>query len=344
MKIQRVLFLFCMICCLIGCDTSVVPKIHVFTWSNFIKPELIERFEKEYQCRVIIDTYDSNEAMYAKVKLGGAGYDILFPSNYIFDIMYRQGMLQAIEQTAVPNAKNMDPAYWNYIDSAASQYAIPYMITSTGIAYRNDKVNNFEPSWGMFGRTDLRGRMTMLNDIREAIGASLKYLGYSVNTTREAEVEKAADVLIQWKRNLAKFESEQYKNGIASAEYLVVQGYSGDILQVMRENPKVAFAYPKEGTLLSIDYIVIPAKAPNKRLAEAFINFLLDPKITAENIVYTNYLSPNLAAYEHLPPELRRDKTLFPSDEVKQQSEAIKNLGENISIYIRAWDRIKAAD
>lgn len=184
----------------------------------------------------------------------------------------------------------------------------------------------------------------MLNDIREALGAALRFLGFSINTRNEVEVKKASDLLISWKRNLAKFESEQYKHGIASAEYLIVQGYSGDILQVMQENENVAFLYPDEGTMMSIDYLAIPANAPNPALAHAFINFLLKGEIAAENIEYTYYLSPNLNAYEHLEPALRQNPVLFPSEEVLKKAEVIRNLEDGYAIYIKAWERVKAAD
>jgi spermidine/putrescine transport system substrate-binding protein len=164
-----------------------------------------------------------------------------------------------------------------------------------------------------------------------------------VNSKDPEEVDKAAHLLIQWKRYIAKFESEQYKSGIASAEYLVVQGYSGDILQVMQENPYVSFAYPKEGTMLSIDYAAIPKEAPQAKLANEFINFLLEPKNAASNMEFTLYLSPNLSAYQNLPKELQQNIILFPSDEMMNTIEIINNLEESQILYTEAWDKVKAA-
>lgn len=327
-----------------SCNRTPLPKLHVFIWSDYIKPELIKKFEKKYNCKVVVDTYDSNESMYAKLKLGALNYDILFPSNYFLDLMVEQGMLQPIDTAYVPNAKNIDPTYLKLAGAVPNEYGVPYMVSNTGIAYRKDRVREFEPSWGIFARTDLKGRMTMLNDLREVIGAALKYLGFSINTINPEEIQKAVVQVIEWKKNLAKFESEQYKNGIASAEYLVSQGYAGDVMQVMQENKNVAFVYPEQGMLMSIDYLTIPKNAQNVELAHQFINFLLDADIAAENMAFGLHLSPNIAAYDKLPEELRNNPILFPSERMLLKSEIIQNLGKNDVLYHQAWDKIKAAD
>jgi spermidine/putrescine transport system substrate-binding protein len=344
---KQAFFLYALLLCLLlsmtACKRSE-RELHIFIWGDYIKPELVQKFEEEYDCKVIVDTFDSNEALYAKLKLGASGYDLIFPSNYIFEIMLEQGMLRKINPDAIPNLQNVDPAYTRFVEEGESGYGILYMVSSTGIAYRKDKVKDFIPSWTIFSRRDLKGRMTLLNDIREALGAALRHLGYSLNTTNDKEIEEAADLLIKWKKNLAKFESEQYKNGIASAEFLVVQGYSGDILQIMQENPHIEFVYPEEGIALSFDYLAIPASAPNPELAEQFINFLLDGANAAENMIFTLYLSPNTAAYSKLPPSLRTNPILFLDEEQVKNSELIKNVGAALSSYIKAWDRIKSSD
>jgi spermidine/putrescine transport system substrate-binding protein len=329
---------------LTGCQSSPLPELHVFMWSDYIKPGIIKKFEKEHHCTVVVDTYDSNEAMYAKLKLGSAGYDLIFPSNYFFDILNQQNMLQTIDFDVIPNYKNLDPAYSKFTKPSMAAFGVPYMVSLTGIAYRTDRISNLNPSWGVFALPQYHGRITMLNDIREAIGAGLRYLGYSTNTQNANEITEASQLLIQWKKNLAKFESEQYKNGIASAEYLVVQGYNGDVLQIMQENPNVAFVYPEEGTMMSIDYLAIPRQAPNAKLAHAFINFLLEENSAAENMAFTFFLSPNSAAYEKLEPKLRQNPLLFPPKEVLNKVELIKNLDQAYPLYIKAWERIKSAD
>jgi len=324
-----------------GCSSSG-RELHIYSWGDYINPEVIKKFEDQYNCSVILDTYDSNESMYSKLKAGATGYDIIFPSNYILDLLNRQEMLQDIDKSQLPNLKNLDTRLIGLIKANVEANSIPYMISFSGIGYREDLIHHMLDSWDAFGQSRWRGRMTMLNDFRETIGAGLKYLGYSLNTKNSEEIEAGADQVIKWRKNLAKFESEQYKNGIATAEFLVVHGYSGDILQVMQEDEGVNFLYPKEGAIISCDYLAIPSKAPEPVLAHQFINFLYEPEITALNMKWTFFISPNREAYQYLEPRLRNNPVLFPPDETLSKMELILDVGDDIVKYHRAWDRVKS--
>lgn len=340
-KLKFLLLTFCLgLYLFYGCAPSK-PTLHLYTWSNYFKPDLLSEFEHQYGCHISLDTFDTNEAMYAKLKAGAAGYDLIVPTSYFVDIMTQQGMLLKINPRLIPNLKNLDKAYAELFCTLNLQYAIPYLTGYSGIAYRKDKVSDIEPSWSVFGRKDLRGRMTMLNDTREVLGAALKYLGYSLNTTDPAEINEAANLVIGWKANLAKFEGEQYTNGIASAEYLVVQGYSTDAMQVIRENDKVGFLFPVQGTIIGLDHFAIPEHAQEIELAHAFINFFYDPAIAAENMQYVFAITPNKEGIELLDNSFKESHLLFPPVELLQRSEWIKDLGQNIKLYMQAWDRIK---
>ena len=319
------------------------PTLHVYTWADYYKPGLLERFERARGCRVVIDTFDSNEAMYAKLKAGASGYDLLTPSSYMVSLMRSQGMLRPIDHALVPNLVHVDPEYLRVAVDPGMEHSVPYMIVNTGLAYLKSRVADFVPSWAMFDRADLRGRMTMLNDMRETIGAGLKSLGYSLNSTDPKELEAARDVVLRWKRNIAKFENEQYKTGIASGEFLLVHSYSGDILQVRRENPDIAFAIPREGTAISVDDLVIPKGAREPGLAHAFIDFLHDPAVAAENTAFLSYLCPNKDGYALLPADLRDDPAVFMSPELRAKSEIFADLGTANALYVRIWDEIKSA-
>ncbi|HQG45996.1 MAG TPA: spermidine/putrescine ABC transporter substrate-binding protein, partial [bacterium] len=220
---------------LAGCK-SASTDLHLYTWADYIKPELVQQFEQTNGCKIIIDTFDSNEGMYAKLKAGATGYDLITPSSYMAKIMYGQEMLQPLDHARLPNLANIDPDYLRIAIDPGMKYSVPYMITYTGIGYLKDRVVDIQPTWKMFERPDLKGRMTMLNDMRETIGAALKYLGYSLNSVDDTQLAAARAVVIGWKKNLAKFENEQYKTGLASGEFHLVHGYSGDILKVKEEN------------------------------------------------------------------------------------------------------------
>jgi spermidine/putrescine transport system substrate-binding protein len=292
---------------------------------------------------VVIDTFDSNEAMYAKLKAGASGYDIVVPSSYMARTMSQQGMLRDLDRTRLPNLAHVDPDYLKIALDPGMKYSAPYMLTITGIAYLKSRVSNVEASWRVLDRTDLKGRMTMLNDMRETIGAALKSLDYSLNTTNEQELAAARDVVIRWKKNLAKFENEQYKTGLASGEFLLVHGYSGDILQVQAENKDIVFMVPLEGSSLACDDMVILKGSRQVDLAHRFINFMHDPRVAAENTEFIRYLCPNQASYAYLSKETRGNPTLFPPADVRRKAEVIIDLGADNARYTKIWDEIKAA-
>lgn len=340
-KLKQALFLLCLL--FSGCSPAL-PELHLYCWSNFIKAGLIEQFEKEHNCRVIVNTFDSNESMYAKLNLGASDYDIIFPSNYYADLLVKQDLLQPIDRSKLSNIRNIDAKYTRMLEPSITDFALPYTITYTVIGYLKGRVSMPEPTWGIFGRASLKGRMTMLNDPREALGAALKYLGYSLNTTNPVEIGEAEALLIEWKKNLAKFESEQYKNGLASAEFLAVQGFSAELLLVQKENPEVACVLPHEGSICSIDVITLSKKSQQPDLAYEFINFLLDPAVAAENTQYTQLLVVNEASYALLPESMRQNEVFFPTGIAAQKTELIKNLGKATELYNQAWDRVKAAE
>ena len=318
--------------------------LHVYTWSDYVKPELVERFERENNCKVVVDTYDSNEAMYAKLKAGATGYDLLFPSSYMVKIMQDQGMLHKLDLSLIPNRANVDPAYMNLAFDREMDHSVPYTVTIVCLGYLGSKVQNFEPSWAMLDREDLKGRMTMLNDYRETIGVALKFLGYSMNTLDDAELAAAKEVVMRWKKNLAKFENEQYKTGLASGEFLLTHGYSGDLMLVQSENPDIQIAVPREGSALTFDDMVVPSSAVQVELAHKFINFILEPEVAAQLTEYIYFLCPNLPSYDLLDPEIRADPILFPPPEVVEKLEMIDDLGADNAKYTKIWDEIKAGE
>ncbi len=326
-----------------GCAPSK-PVLHVYNWADYTKPELIAQFEKDNQCVVRVDTFDSNEAMYAKIQAGAAGYDLIFPSSYMVKLMVQNNMLQKLDLAKIPNVQHVDTAIRRMIADPSFTHSVPYMMCNAGIAYDGDRVKDFEPSWDMFSHADLKGRMTMLNDMRETIGAALKFKGYSLNSTNDEELAQAKDIVIGWKKNLAKFENEQYKNGIASGEFLLVHGYNGDILQVMDEKTNIVYAVPKEGCSISFDEMVIPKDAKQVELAHKFINFLHEPKVAAENSEFVCYLCPNTASYPLLSEEFKADASIFIPADLLAKCESIEDLGANQAKYTKVWDAIKAAE
>ena len=320
------------------------PELHIYTWSDYFAADTIKNFEEQYNCRVIYDVFESNESMYAKLKAGASGYDVVFPTSYQAVMMHQEGMIEDLDHSKIPNIVNIDPKFLKVVAlDKELKYTLPYMTGTTGLAINTDKVGEYEESWAIYDRTDIKGHMTLLNDYREVLGAALKYLGYSLNTTDPKQVAEAGEVVKRWKANIAKFASDEYKPGMASGEFYVSQGYSGDIMQIMEGN-KIAYCIPKEGFSFWSDDMAIMKDAPNKDLAYAFINYLTDPAVAAKNMEFNYYLAPNTGAYALVPQEMREDEMVFVPDEKMAQGEQIAPLGENDRIYMDVWTKIKSEE
>ncbi|NLL84643.1 MAG: spermidine/putrescine ABC transporter substrate-binding protein [Lentisphaerae bacterium] len=320
------------------------PVLHIYTWADYVDPDLVAAFEAANSCRVSIDTFDSNEAMYAKLKAGGAEYDLVLPSSYQIALLRSQQMIQPFDQSLLPNVnQNVDSDYIRFASDPTLEYAIPYAMTFTGIAYRTDKLDPIDASWSVFTNSALRGKCTLLADMRETIGAALKANGYDINSTDPAEIETAAATVIEWKRNIAKFENEQYKTGLASGEFILTHGYNCDVLQVQEDCPDIDFVLPQEGFSFTFDEFVIPVAAPNPLLAHAFIDFMYQANSAAANIAYICSLMPVKTAYPLLDEELRNSPVIFISPaELDTHGQVIQEVGEALPLYTRAWDKIKA--
>jgi spermidine/putrescine transport system substrate-binding protein len=319
------------------------PELHLYTWDDYLNPDLITAFEEKHGCRLIIDIFDSNEAMLAKLKAGATGYDVLVPSSYMVKILAAEKMIAELDHSKLPNLSHVDDEYLSKLAfDKTMKWSVPYMLAPSGIAWVGDRVENVEPTWAMFNREDLKGRMTLLNDSRETIGAALKFLGHSLNTTDEAQITAAKEIVIGWKRNIAKFESDQYDGGLASAEFFLSHAYAGDAFQAQEDNETIDFLVPREGTSIACDDLVVSATSPNPELAYAFINFMTEPANAAVNMEYIYYLAPNKTAYDLVTSEFKENEALFLSDEVMAKCEMIDDLGPANALYNKAWDEIRA--
>ena len=319
------------------------PVLRIYTWSDYLKPELIERFERENGCRIVVETYDSNEALYDSLAARDREpFDLLFPSSYMVKILRKQGMLLPLVADWIPNRRNVDPVYLEQGFDPQMTYSVPYAVTVTSLGYLAKGVPDFAPSWAMFDRAVLKGRMTLLADVRETIGAALKSLGYSLNSTNDQELAAAKAVVLRWKQNVAGFENERYKAELAAGAIRLAHGYSGDLMLAQAENDDVRIAVPEEGSALSFDDMAIPADAREIRLAHTFIDFILDPHVAAEMTEYICYLCPNEVSYQYLSDESRRNPLLFPPPEVVEKLEMIADLGPANAKYAKLWEEIQA--
>jgi spermidine/putrescine transport system substrate-binding protein len=316
--------------------------LHLYTWADYFNPEVIKRFEAAHSCKVEMDTFDANEAMYAKLKAGATGYDVITPSSYMVRTLAREGMLMDLPHDKLPNLSNIDREYLKSALDPEMKHSVPYMMAPTCLAYLKSKIPDAPRTWRLLEKPEIKGRATMLNDMREVLGAALKALGHSLNSTDPAQLAAARDLAILWKKNIAKFENEQYKTGLASGEFWLVHGYAGDIMQVAEENDDIELFIPGEGTAFSCDDFVILKNAPKADLALAFINYMCDGQSAADNMTEVSYRAPNTAGYALLPGDFRKNEVLFPPAEVFAKCEVLDDLGESLPLWTKTWDEVKA--
>ena len=326
-----------------SCSLKKKPTLTVFTWADYLSEEAAAAFEKAHGCQLVIDTFDSNEAMIAKLESGATGYDVLVPTSYAVKELDSKGLLQPLDHSLLPNLANMDKGYLSRALDPTMKVSVPYMMSPTCAAYLTSKLPSAEPSWSLFARSEVKGRATLLDDMRELLGAALKSLGHSLNSTNPVELEAATALVIRWKANIAKFENEQYKSGIASGEFYLVHGYAGDLIAAHEENADIEIVVPGEGTSFSCDDLCIPKATKNSALAHAFINHLSAAETAAENMQWIGYRAPNTAAYGLLPEDFRGSVILFPPDALFAKCESIDYLGDQLPLWNAAWEKVKNA-
>jgi len=316
-------------------------KLYIYNWTYYTPDSVIEKFEDEYNVRVIYDEFTSNEDMYAKLQASNtknSGYDIVFPSNYYVSIMIRQNMLERINKSKLINLKNIDPEVLRRASyDPDMEYSVPYFYGAAGIIVNTAKVPDFERSWSIFGRTDLKGRMTMLDDMREVMGGALVHLGLSVNTTNVPYITDAKDHINNyWKPNLVKFDAESFGKGYANGDFWVVHGFPEVVFEEIEGNEQLindtVFFIPREGGPSYIDNMCILKNSRNIDLAHKFIDFIHRPEIYAEFVDIFG-----LPATVNIPAREYKTGLSWYSAADLLNTELVDDLGPILDVYNDAW-------
>jgi spermidine/putrescine transport system permease protein len=316
--------------------------LNLYIWSNYIAPETLRRFEQRHGVRVNLDLYDSNEALLAKVQAGNVDYDVMCPSNYPIEILRAQGLLRPLDHSALPNLRNVDPRFLDSEYDPGNRFSVPYFWGTCGIGYRRSRAGAVE-SWAALWDARFAGRILMLDDPRETLGAALKWRGHSLNTGEPALLEEARALLLRQKPLVRSYDSANYHDALLSGEVWLAQGWNGQFARVIEQDPDLAYVIPREGGSLFVDSLAIPAGAPHPELAHAFIDFTLEPEIAAEICRTMGYSTPNRAALRLLPPELLANPAVFPPADVLARVELIEDIGDAAQLYDRMWTEVKTA-
>ena len=329
---------------------SILPRtagaqskvVNVYNWDTYIGETTLEDFAAETGIQVRYDLFASNDELFAKLRQGNPGYDVIFPSNDYVERMIVAGMLEKLDHARIPNMKHIDPAFADPAFDPGRQYSMPYMWGTIGIGYRKSVAS--PTSWGdVLEPTEYSGRVSLLNDT-SIIQVTLKYLGYSANSRSKKEIDEAADLLIRAKPHIKAFAPDTGQDLLLSGEVDLAMEWNGDILQVMEEDDDLSYVVPKEGGLLWEDTMCIPKDAPNPDNAHRFINYILTPKVHADIATFIKYACPNKTALQYIPEEDRNNPAIYPPREVIERSEVSIYKGEEIeSLYEQALTRVLAA-
>jgi len=316
----------------------IEADLHIYMWSDYIAEDTVPNFEKEFNCKVTLDTYESNEEMIAKLQLGGGGYDLVCPSGYAVTVMNKLNLLEKLSRKYLPNAANIAPMFSKTVFDPEDAYTVPWQWGITGIAYRKDKFAAAPDSWAFFLDAAQKGKVTMMDDMRDNIGAWLKFRGKSLNSIDPADLAAAKADALAAKPNLRAYISAPVKGQLVAGDVFAAQLWNGDTMQARAENAKIEFVIPKEGAAVWGDSMVIPKGAKNVRAAHEFLNYILRPDVGAKISDHTGYGSPNKEATAKMVTPVP-----YPTDEQMKILEYQQDLGEGTAVWDQLWTEIKSA-
>lgn len=323
-----------------GCSTK--ETLRIYSWSDNFDPEVIESFEKEFNVKVIYDSYSSNEDLLAKMQAGNFQYDLIQPSDYMVDILIKLDYLAELNKANIPNMNNLNPIFTGLPFDPENKYSLVYMYGITGIAYNTKYVKEEIDSWEALWDPKYAGRVGLLNDSREVFGVALKKLGYSANATDDGQLEEALAELKTLVPNVLAFDSDNIKQKFMSEELYIGTMWSGDAAYAKDENDDIAYVVPKEGATIFYDTTAIPKGAKNKELAEKFINYILDAEIGAQNFEYLGYSNPSSASLPFHSEEYLSNPYINLEDVDYSNTETIVDVGDAKQLYDRYWTELKS--
>lgn len=313
-------------------------ELNIYNWSDYIAPQILTDFEREFGVRVTYDTFESSEEMVAKLQAGAKGYDLVVPTTYAASVLIATGLAAPLSTRYLPNRANLAPVFHGLAHDPEDRYSVPWQWGMTGIAWRADLVPAAPGSWDVFLDPAYRGKLTMLDDLRDVIGAFLRLRGHSINSTDPAQLAAAERDAVAAKRNLKAYLSAPVKGQLIAGDVWIAQLWNGDAAQAAREQPAISWMLPKEGSTLWIDSLMLPASAPHPRAAHEFINFILRPHVGAAISSVTGYGTPNQAAMPLLAQPVP-----YPSPNELARLEIQQDLGRASSLWDEVWTRIKSA-
>lgn len=300
-------------------------SLTIFNWGEYIDPDLISKFQKETGYKVNYMTFDSNEAMYSKVKQGGTAYDLIVPSDYMIEKMAKENLLIKLDHSKIKGLKDDDPKLLNPAFDQGNQYSVPYFWGTLGIVYNSKTVTRPPKTLNDIWSPTYKNSILLTDSVRDVMAMVLSKHGYSLNTTNQKELDIAYQDLLKLTPNVKAILGDEIMNYMINNETPLAVVYSGQAAEMTSENKNLKYVIP-ERTNIWYDNLAIPKTAKNVKAAYAFINFMQEPKNAAQNAQWIGYATPNLKAKALLPKEIRDNKSFYPDEATIKDDEAYKNL------------------
>lgn len=325
---------------------SASSELHLYIWSEYIDTQIVKDFEAANHCKVVIDLFESNEQMIAKLQAGGVSqYDLVVPSGFVVPSMVQLGLLRKLSHDSIPNLKNIKPMFRATAFDSGNVWTVPYQWGTVGLVANRKLLPDFKPSWSMVLKPGGRKPFLLFDSEREMLGSVLKYLGKSANTLDKADLEAASKVLLEAKKDadFLGFEANVGgKNKVVAGTAAVAMAYNGDAVKAMAEDSDIVFANPVEGGVMWVDNLAIPVKAPNAALAYKFIDFILDAHVGARLSNFNQYATPNEAAMPFIDPVDIANPAIYPDSATLAKLEAVTDLGKDGRLYSETWKIVKS--
>jgi putrescine transport system substrate-binding protein len=343
-----------------GTTAAEEKVLHVYNWSDYIAEDTIANFEKQTGIKVTYDVFDSNDVLETKLLTGNSGYDVVVPSANFLERQIKAGVFQKLDREQLPNWQHLDPEIMQRValHDANNEHAVPYMWGTDGIGYNEAQVkkamaNAPVDSWDMVFDPKIAARfkdcgISILDSPEDILKITLAYLGLDPNSQKEEDLKAAEEKLMAIRPYVRKIHSSQYIDDLANGEVCVAVGYSGDILQARDraeeagKDVTIKYSIPKEGTVVWFDMLAIPADAKHPQNAHAFINYLLEPQVAANNSNFVNYANANAAALPLVDDTVKNDPSIYPTPEVKAKLFPSLAYGDDFQrLMVRMWTRFQ---
>lgn len=318
--------------------------LKILNYDTYIDPNVLTTFQAQTGVVLQYDIFETQGDMYEIIKNGETAYDLVVVTDYLVPVMKSEGLLSPLNKENIPNISNIDPDFANPAFDPGSRFCIPYQWGTIGVAYNSKIIRAAPRSWKDLFQERYSGRVALLDDSRAMMGIVLLSMGYSPNTTDALEIAQMEQFLLDNQDKVQSYAPDTGQDLLASGDADIVIEYNGDILQLQAENPDYQYAIPREGTIQWIDSICIPANSQNQALAERFLDYMLQPEVSAAISNYTRYSTANLAAMPFIIEADRTNPALYPSDEIRRKLFLIVDVGTTTNtVYDTAWQKILAS-